>query len=402
MMPPLRLLHITHNYPRFPADPAGGFVARLARAAAGQGAQVHVIAPHTPGAPPQEVEGGVQVTRFRYAPDALERIGFQGDVRRSALSPAALLAAPGYLWAFRRALRRALGAFRPEVIHAHWWLPAGWVATGQRRVPVVVTCHGSDVRLLAQHRALRPWARRVLGRAAAVSAVSRVMVNDLRQLLPGLATRVEVLPLPVELGRFAAAAGRPRPTPPRILFAGNLIAGKGVDLLVDAFADLVTRGVPCELKLLGEGAAEPQLRAQAARLGVTDRIAWSRFVPMDRMPEEYAAATVVALPSRGPRGEGLPLSLVEALMSGCAVVATPAGGVPEIVEDGVTGWLVPDGDAGSLARALREALTDATTRETRIAEGRRRVERRFAPEPAAAAFLELYRDVMTTGAPRVG
>ena len=92
----MRVLHVTHNFPRFPADPAGGFVARLGRAAVATGATVRVIVPHTAGLPFESIEGGLEVRRFRYAPDGLERIGFQGDVSRSMFAPAALLVAPSY------------------------------------------------------------------------------------------------------------------------------------------------------------------------------------------------------------------------------------------------------------------------------------------------------------------
>ena len=391
----MRVLHVTYNYPRFQADPAGGFVARLARAAVASGAQVRVVVPHTPDLPLVEDDQGVEVRRFRYAPEGLERIGFQGDVRRSAFSLSALLAAPSYLWSFRRAVRQGIADFRPDVIHAHWWLPSGWVVTRQREVPVVITCHGSDVRLLGTSGFLRRAAQGVFPRARAVTTVSGVMREDLRRYVPGLeaSTRLEVLSLPVEVALFERGASRPKAAPPRILFAGNLIAAKGVDVLLRAFAAVRGRGIDCRLKLLGQGQAEGELRALAASLGVANEVEWSPFVPMDRMPEEYGAATIVALPSRGPRGEGMPLSLAEALIGRAAVVATPAGGIPEIIKDGVTGRLVPDGDAAALADAIAALLNDRAGREAMIEAGRRAMLDRFAPAPAAERFLKLYEEV---------
>ena len=392
----MRVLHVTHNYPRFPADPAGGFVSRLAKAAVAAGAQVRVVVPHTAGLPLAANEGGVEVRRFRYAPEALERIGFQGDVRRSAFSPAALLAAPGFLWRSRAAVREAIDEFRPDIIHAHWWLPSGWAVTGQRRVPVVITCHGSDVRLLGTSGLLRAFARRVLPRARAITTVSSVMRGDLREMFPDLerGVRLEVMPLPVEVSLFDRGSAFPKITPPRILFAGNLITSKGVDVLLGAFAQVVRQGIACRLKLLGEGEAKESLRRLAESRGVGELVDWSPFVPMDKMPEEYGAATIVALPSRGHRGEGMPLSLAEALIGRAAVVATPAGGVPEIIQDGVTGLLVPDGDENALAEALVRLLTDAGLRDRLVAKGRMESLERFAPGPAASRFLALYAEVI--------
>ncbi|HTK55551.1 MAG TPA: glycosyltransferase family 4 protein, partial [Gemmatimonadales bacterium] len=206
--------------------------------------------------------------------------------------------------------------------------------------------------------------------------------------------RLEVMPLPVEVSLFDRGSAFPKITPPRILFAGNLIASKGVDVLVGAFAQVVRQGIACRLKLLGEGEARESLRRLAESRGVGELVDWSPFVPMDKMPEEYGAATIVALPSRGHRGEGMPLSLAEALIGRAAVVATPAGGVPEIIQDGVTGLLVPDGDENALAAALVRLLTDASYRERLVAKGRMESLERFAPGPAAGRFLALYEEVI--------
>src|SRR5437868_10548732 len=212
----MRVLHVTHNYPRFPADPAGGFVSRLGRAAVSAGADVRVVTPHAAGLSTEENDAGVEVRRFRYAPERLERIGYQGDVRRSAFSPVALLVAPAFLWAFRRAVAEQIQVFRPDVIHAHWWVPGGWAATGQKGVPVVVTCHGSDVRLLGQSAPLRAWARRILPRARAITTVSSVMRGDIRRFVPGLepAVRLEALPLPVDVALFERGATVAKLSPP--------------------------------------------------------------------------------------------------------------------------------------------------------------------------------------------
>ena len=140
----LRILYATHNYPRFPGDPAGAFVARLAQGAGAAGHEVHVVAPHAPGTAAAEYHRGVSLRRFRYAPERLELVGYRGDLHRAAVaSPIVLLGVPPFLFAFRRALRRVVRELKPDVIHAHWWLPAGWLAA-RAGVPYIVTCHGSD------------------------------------------------------------------------------------------------------------------------------------------------------------------------------------------------------------------------------------------------------------------
>jgi glycosyltransferase involved in cell wall biosynthesis len=107
------------------------------------------------------------------------------------------------------------------------------------------------------------------------------------------------------------------------------------------------------------------------------------------MPAEYGASTIAVLPSRG-QAEGLGLTLVEALLAGCAVVGTPAGGIPEVVRDGVTGLIALDGDAGDLAEKLARLLLDPDLRERLTQAGRRMALATYATDAAARRFLDLY------------
>jgi glycosyltransferase involved in cell wall biosynthesis len=388
----MRILVLSHNYPRFDRDPAGAFVRRIAVSAATQGAEILVLAPHAPGLALTADEGAVCLRRFRYAPELFERVAYTGDLhRRAAVSPVYALGVPLLLAGFLRAGQAAVREFRPDVVHAHWWLPGGWVAS-RLGVPYLVTCHGSDVRLL--ERALfRRWARPVFKHAGAVTAVSRFLAGDLRRMMGEGMPEVLPLVMPVEAELFRTGRAFPKAKPPRILYAGNLVPSKGVDILIRAYASLRDRGVSCQLKLLGEGSAAESLRALADSIGARDVI-WSPFVPQDRMPAEYGVATVCVLPSLG-KAEGLGLALVEALLGGTAVIGSTAGGIPEVIEDGVTGLLVPDGDAVALASALGRMLADTDFRSRSIAAGQDLVERRFTPEHATAPFVKLYRELIS-------
>lgn len=385
----MRILTITHNYPRFVDDPAGAFVARIAEGAAARGHQVEVIAPHTPGTTTDEVAGGLRLQRFRYGPEALERVAYTGGLHRSSLlSPLAALGFPGFVLAFRRAIRRASRRFRPHVIHAHWWFPGGWFASGER-LPFLITCHGSDVRLLERGRLVRGVARSVFRRADRVTTVSDFLARDLRRLLPGTMSEVEVTPMPVDVTRFLAGARTPKAAPARILYAGNLLPSKGVDVLLHAAAELDRQGVTYHVKILGEGPVQKELEGLARELGIAAQVTWAPFVRQAQMPVEYGASTVTVLPSRG-RAEGLGLTLVEALLAGSAVVGTPAGGIPEVVRHDETGLIARDGDPVDLAKQIQRLLTDAPLRERLTRAGKEHVLRIYAPDTAIGRFLELY------------
>ena len=386
---PLRVLTITHNYPRFAGDPAGAFVARIAEGAAASGHQVEVIAPHAPGTATDERIAGVRVRRFRYAPESLERVAYTGALHQRTLrSPLSALAFPGFLLAFAHAVRKAGRRYRPDVVHAHWWLPGGWFAS-RGKIPYLITCHGSDIRLLERGALMRRLAMQALRGAAEVTTVSNFLAGDIRRMLPGLEREVQVTPMPVDATGFLKGALAPKVEPPRILYAGNLIPSKGVDVLLRAVAELGRRGIPCRLKVLGNGPARADLEALARELDIASRVTWSPFVPQSQMAAEYGASTVTVLPSRG-NAEGLGLTLVEALLAGSAVVGPPAGGIPEVVLHERTGLLARDGDAEDLARQLQRLLADAPFRERLIRAGKEHVLKTYSPDAAIGRFLEIY------------
>jgi colanic acid/amylovoran biosynthesis glycosyltransferase len=141
------------------------------------------------------------------------------------------------------------------------------------------------------------------------------------------------------------------------------------------------------------------LRALAATRGLGDAISWSPFVSQRELPNEYGAATVTVLASRG-QAEGLGLVLAEALLAGSAVIGTAAGGIPEVVVDERTGLIAKDGDASDLARQIERLLGDAALRERTIANGRALVREQHAPAAARERVAALYEMVAKVRANR--
>jgi glycosyltransferase involved in cell wall biosynthesis len=270
-------------------------------------------------------------------------------------------------------------------------MPAGWFAS-RGGVPYFITCHGSDVRLLERGGLVRKIALAAFRRAARVTTVSKFLAEDIQRMLPVLQGRVQVTPMPVDVSGFLEGAQTAKLHPPRLLYAGNLVPSKGVDVLLRAVAELAGRGVDCQVKILGEGPARAELETLAREIGIASRTTWAPFVPQARMAGEYGASTVTVLPSRG-HAEGLGLTLVEALLAGCAVVGTPAGGIPEVVVHEETGLIARDGDPADLASQLQRLLTDAPLRERLTREGKERVLRTYSPEAAVGRFLEIYHAV---------
>ena len=266
---------------------------------------------------------------------------------------------------FRRAVRpafaRALADFRPDLVYATWAYPDGWAAVTlghEAGLPVVVQVLGSDVLRLGDAPARRHGTAEALRRADGVVAVSR----DLALRVAGLgadATRVRVIYDGVDLNVFhpgnrADARARIRLTPdePVLLFVGNLVAVKGVDILVEAAARLAAAGARFRLHLVGQGPLRPHLERLAADRGLGVRVEFHGAIPNTHLPDWYRAASAVVLPSHS---EGVPNVLLEAAACGVPFIASAVGGIPEIAGLGVS-RLVPRGDVEALAIALRTFL----------------------------------------------
>jgi glycosyltransferase involved in cell wall biosynthesis len=383
----LRVLFLTHSYPRAAGDAPGSFLLHLAAALRDQGVDVRVVAPSGDGLASHEEIAGIRVDRFRYAPRRYETLAYTGEmaqaVQRSWGARVALL---GFLGSEFAAATRARRDFDPHLIHAHWWFPGGLVgswAARLGRLPLVTTMHGSDVRLTRGAPVARPLFRHVLRRSRAVTTVSRWLATEVRDMAPGVDP--VVAPMPVSTTLFHPGGER---AADRLLFVGRLNAQKGVALLLDALARMRLR---VTLDLVGDGPDAARLRAQAEQLGIAERCAWHGAQPQTALPEFYRRASAVVVPSVG---EGLGLVAVEAQLCEAPVVAFESGGITDTVVAGETGMLVPPGDVDALAAALDRCFADPELRLALGRAGRMSALGDFSPESSARRYATLYRSVL--------
>jgi glycosyltransferase involved in cell wall biosynthesis len=391
---PLRVLFLTHSYPRVDGDAAGSFLLHLATALRGEQVEVRVVAPAgvaPSGAPLPDAESlaGVQVDRFHYAPRELETLAYTGEMAQAVQrSWGARFALVGFIGAGFAAARRLRRDFAPHLVHAHWWFPGGlvgsWIA-GRGGLPLVTTMHGTDVRLARANRLARPLFRRVLRQSSAVTTVSRWLAAEVRDMMP-TATPL-VAPMPVSTSLFRPGEGR---ASDRLLFVGRMNAQKGVALLLDAVARMRHR---VSLDLVGDGPDVAALRAQGASLGIADRLCWHGAQPQPALPSFYQRASALVVPSLG---EGLGLVAVEAQLCEAPVVAFDSGGITDTIVHGETGLLVPPGDIDALAATLDRLWDDPELRLGLGRAGRMAALGDFSPESAARRYATLYRSLVAT------
>ena len=169
-------------------------------------------------------------------------------------------------------------------------------------------------------------------------------------------------------------------------YAGRMEKAKRLDVLVRAFAQVSARHPQARLLMIGEGELRARLEALAASLGVSHAVIWTGF--RRDIPRLLAAMDVYVQPSAN---EGLPLSILEAMAAGKAIAATRIGGVVELIEDEVTGLLVPPGDPSALSAAILRLLADKALAERIGRVARSRVAHRFSLQSMVKAYDVLYR-----------
>lgn len=171
----------------------------------------------------------------------------------------------------------------------------------------------------------------------------------------------------------------------RVVFAGRVVAPKGLDVLLRAM-----RAVDGELVVCGSGWRLDEMRDLSARLGIDSRVRFAGWLDAGELAREIGEASVVALPSVWPEPFGL--CGIEAFEAGRPVVASLTGGVGDWLSDGVNGLAVPPGDEHALARALAELLDDPARQQRMGAAGRELARSAFSPEAHLRALLPAYRD----------
>ena len=319
---------------------------------------------------------------------------FARELERSGLTPFRLDLESRYDREAPRRLRSLLLRGHYDVLHTHGW-PALFLGSlarpkGPGSPRLVTTEH--NVTNGRRRPLLRPLDRLLYRPYAQVVAVSQAVADSLAAWQPSVAGRITTIHNGIRPEHSVACPGAREsirkeldlPTDATVLIAvGRLIEQKGIDVLLDALHQLPEPRP--YLLLAGQGVLQPSLERQAARLGLGDRVLFLGFRP--DVPELLAASDLFVLPSRW---EGCPMVLLEALAAGLPAVVTPAGGVPEMIEDGKQGLFVPIDDTRALAVALANLIAHPERRRSFAEAGIERVAEAFDASTLARAFARVY------------
>ena len=324
---------------------------------------------------------------------------WDGPVRVTRLSRWASLArlefSPGLLHVLRR-----IRQLRADVLHLHVPNPTMVLALSLAgiRLPVVITYHSDVIRQKLLALLLRPFERRVFGRAAQVLSNSPAYQAGSRFLQQYL-EKLVVLPMGIDLEPYRQPSAAARAFARRLraehgtplwLTVGRLVYYKGLHVALQAL-----QHVPGKLIVIGTGPLEAELRKRARDLLVSDRVVWCGYRSDDEIAGAYHAATALWFPSNA-RSEAFGLVQVEAMASGCPVINTaiPASGVGWVSRHEETGLTVRVDDAQALARAADRLLAEPGLRQRLAAGARGRAYREFDHRLMAQRCLTAYRSIL--------
>lgn len=397
---PMRILQVVTAFPRSADDAIVPWLVELIKLVEREGAQVEVFTSAYRGGGNREFRG-IPVHRFRYFLARWENLTHDEAVPDRMRKSLLYKLLPGfYVAAGMIAIWRLCRRERYDIIHVHWPLPHalfGWVARQACGAKVVTSFHGVELRWV---RHSLPFLRRFLTWSARSSA--RVVANstetasEIRRIAPKVP--VDVIPYSTGLAPALGAGPRPPAEADRFeaLFVGRLVERKGTPVLVAAAA-LLPKESRIRVVIVGDGPDRPALEAQAAALGVADRVQFRGRVSAEELQRAYASAGAFILPavidSRGDT-EGLGVVLLEAMSYRVPVVGSRIGGITDIIVDGESGLLVPPGDAEALAAAMRRLAEDPGYARRLGDAGHAHFERNFGWDRIVRRWMEVYGSMM--------
>jgi L-malate glycosyltransferase len=307
---------------------------------------------------------------------------------------------PPYNLALSVAIQNVVEQHDLDLLHAHYAVPhatSAWIARellDREHFRIVTTLHGTDITLVGQDPSFRSLTRFSIARSDGLTAVSEYLRRETVELFDMPPHSIEVIPNFVDLAKYSRDAypcHRGKLTLPGeriVTHISNFRAVKRVDDAVRVFAR-VARAVPARLLLVGDGPERAKAHDTAEAEGVLDRVLF--LGKQNSVAELLACSDLLLLPSEN---ESFGLVALEAMACGVPVVATNIGGIPEVVQNGVSGYLAPVGDIDAMAEAAMGLLADPDTWKQFSAAARAGAER-YSADTVVPRYEAFYSEVLS-------
>jgi len=342
--------------------------------------KVFILAPHQNKLKRKEILDGVEIHRFRYTFPKMERLAYSGNmhelVAKSWINKFVFLS---FLFSFFFGAITLIFRKKVDVICAQWWIPGGligYLVSLLTKKPLIVTAHGTDIRLLEDSKFFSSLGSPVFKRAKYITTVSSFLKKNLTNRIKLDAQKVKVIPMPVTPKTFNPSP-LPKEKKKKILCVARFTQQKGLQFFIRACGILKDKGIDFEAKIVGEGPLKDRLQEEINISNLGHQVSLVKIMPQEKLNQLYAESHLCVLPSID---EGFGLVLVEAQLCRRPVIGTKSGGIPDIIEDEITGLLVPPRDHFSLASAMERIMTDEKLAVNLAEAGYRSALEKFSPE----------------------
>jgi N-acetyl-alpha-D-glucosaminyl L-malate synthase BshA len=394
-------------FPKYIGDSYGPFVFEEAKFLAQKGIEVHVITQHNPGIPYEEIMDDVYVHRFRW----LEPKEFKALIYFKGLKDNFRLIT--YLVSLFFSLFTICRRYDVDIIHAHHAMPTGLIGVIVAKIirtPILITTHGMDitthgidngplknVKNFEEHFFFKHLLSFSLNNCDRVIAVS----NDLKKRIISLGVKdckTTILRNAVDTNRFNPQPNKKIRNKHRIknddiviLYVGHLEEFKGLFELIYAFNNVKRENEKAKLILIGEGSQKNKSIKEVSTLGLEKSVIFAGKISPSDIHEYYQSADIFVLPSHTDAG-GPPVVFIEAMACGLPVIGTDVGGIPEGIENGINGFIVPPKNVDELTKKLEILMDNEDLREKFGIKSLETVNKEFNINKKIEKLIEVYRD----------
>lgn len=391
-----KILVLSSTFPRWHNDHEPPFVFELSRRLTDM-YDVHVLAPHAARSENNETLADLSVHRFRYAPESLEILAYNGGIANNLkLQPLKYLLVLPFLIGEYFAASKLIRKHHIDLVHAHWLIPQGLIAVllkklAGHKIKTLVTAHGSDI-YSYNGSISRRIKKFILNNCENLTVVSNSMKIAVIEM--GCICQVDVLPMGTDLNtKFVPDEKKQEPK--KLIFVGRLIAQKGVNFLLQSFPEVVEVHPDATLQIIGHGPELASLKKLANDLGIEKNISFMGGVPYDDIATYLQSSQVAVFPyckNKQDGEEGFGLVIIEALGCGCAVIATLQTAIMEIIKDKQTGLLMNEGDPAGISQAILKLLNEPVLRKSLADTGRAKVLKQFNWRQISQSYTTLIKN----------
>ncbi|OKH40209.1 group 1 glycosyl transferase [[Phormidium ambiguum] IAM M-71] len=388
------LLIITSVYPLTPDGNHGTFIRELTLRLLPTKAKFTVFAPAYEACPNHTLDG-IKVYRFRYCFKRWENLVRDGAPTKLQKQPLYLIAAALYILLGTFQLFWVCLKEKPDLLHVNWPFPHGLMALPASKllkIPMIFSFHGGELLLAKKFGFVAHILRWLLPQASSVTANSSFTQSLVNQLTE---EQVNIIPYGLTIEPKLSQKSN-YISLPQLLFVGRLDERKGLRYLLEALP-LVLAKRTIRLRVVGKGILEQELKSQCHNLGLDSWVDFLGFLTKEELANEYANCDIFVLPaivdSKGDT-EGLGIVIIEALAHGKPVIASRVGGIPDVINSGITGILIPQKDPESLANAILSLISNPAAAERMGYKGLEDIKFRFSWERIIPIWQEVFADVL--------